>query len=163
MKMKNTALTWADVENLSLDIIRQMSRSRWQPSYVVGIIGGGLMPATLISQWFNCPLYSLDRNETNAWMAEDAYGHNTEAKNILIVNDINASGMTFQSIVDDWQDGCFPVDETWNNVWNKNVRFAALYDKSTSAFKNVDYSAIEVSLEEVDNWIDFPWDLWWRK
>lgn len=166
-----TKISWPTVEDYSLEIIRQISSSRWQPDYVVGITRGGLVPAMLISQWFDCPMHTLSVRlrdgeedcETNCWMAEDAFGHASEPKNILIVDDINDSGATLNWIISDWRSSCLPNDSRWDSVWNNNVRFATLCDKMTSDFiYNVDYTAREISSDDSDVWWVFPWENWWN-
>lgn len=126
--------------------------------------------------------------ESNLWMAEDAFGYpkaerfvenendigavldaagslleqGDTSKNILIVDDINDSGATFNWIKDDWQSGCLPNDPDWEHVWHNNVRFAVVVNNDASHFKNVDYSAININKAEEDSWIVFPWENWWE-
>jgi hypoxanthine phosphoribosyltransferase len=78
-------------------ICRDIVKSDWRPDYIVGLTRGGLLPAVMISQYFDIKMNSLDISlrdggdcVTNCGMAEDAY----EGKNILVVDDINDTGAT---------------------------------------------------------------------
>jgi hypoxanthine-guanine phosphoribosyltransferase len=98
--------------------------------------------------------------ESNLWMAEDAYN----GKNILIVDDINDTGATFNWIMKDWASGCRPNDEKWKSVWNNNVRFAVLVDNLASKCDvKMDYVGMEINKAERDVWIEFPYEEWWSK
>lgn len=128
--------------------------------------------------------------ESNCWMAEDALGPQSKErlvedqndiagilsaasdlleqgatyKNILIVDDINDSGATFNWIMDDWRHSCFPDDPAWEEVWNENVKFAVLVDNLSSKCNvKMDYVGLEVNKAENDVWVDFPWEDWWTK
>ena len=160
------------VKGLVLDLIKQMYQDTWKPDYIVGINRGGLTPAVMISHFMDLPMYTLDvrlrqhaDTESNLQMAEDAYGEYSndgwESKNILIVDDINDSGATFNWIKEDWESGCYPGDERWNSVWGKNVKFAVLTENLSSEFDGVTYFAEEVNKIEDDVWIVFPWEQWW--
>ena len=81
--------------------------------------------------------------ESNKRMAADAYA----GKNILVFDDINDSGRTFQWIKDDWK-----ID------WGTNVRTAALVDNGASNFGEVDYTALEINKAEKNVWVVFPWE-----
>ena len=120
--------------------------------------------------------------ESNLWMAEDAFGYlpveertdaefeithlpvkgdassYTRRKNILIVDDINDTGKTFQWIQQDWPSVCLPDHERWQSVWNQNVRFAVLHNNESSDFKDVDYAANYINKSEQDCWIVYPWE-----
>lgn len=126
--------------------------------------------------------------ESNLWMAEDAFGYpkqertvddpsdvgsvleaasdllelNDNYKNILIVDDINDSGETFNWIMNDWQSGCLPNDPEWNNVWNVNVKFAVLVDNLSSKCRvKMDFVGREID-KQADDWVVFPYESWWR-
>jgi hypoxanthine phosphoribosyltransferase len=165
------------VKGLVLDLIKQMYQDTWKPDYIVGINRGGLAPAVMISHFTNLPMYTLDvrlrqgsEPESNKWMAEDAYGYDrisyaagmfSSAKDILIVDDINDSGATFNWIKEDWQNSMSPDNERWNDVWGKNVKFAVLTENLSSEFDDVNYFVEEVNKAEDDVWIVYPWEHWW--
>lgn len=176
--MKKIYHTWHDVECQTQEILRQIHADAWQPDYVVGLTRGGLVPANLISQYLGCRMETLKvslrdsaEQESNLWMAEDAYGHrefdthtgDDGRKRILIVDDINDSGATLNWIREDWMSSCFPKDKRWKQVWGDNVRVACLYDNESSKSKlDVAYSAVGINKADKDVWIVFPWEAWWK-
>ena len=177
--MKKIHKTWNDIEGACIDIARQLMRDRWKPDYVVGLTRGGLVPATLLSQFLNVPMHTLHVSlrdhsenslESNCWMSEDAYGYDTNKtypseeprKKILIVDDINDTGATLEWIKQDWQGSCVPKDELWDkHIWHNNVRFAVLTDNQSSS-SDVDYSVWEINKAEEDVWIVHPWEDFWK-
>lgn len=172
--MKKVTVTWQDVEGMCQDIIRQIHLDNWKPDYVVGLTHGGLVPATLISQYLNVPIETLqvrlqiDNNDTqcesNLWMAEDAYGYLDSPKQILIVNDINYTGGKFNWIKQDWEDGCLGHDERWDHVWGKSTRVATLYDNEVSKSElAINYSSVTINKFTEDCQVEFPWENWWNK
>ncbi len=157
--------TWSDTDRAAQSIIMQMYKDEWRPDYIVGLTRGGLPLAVLIShmasirmETLKVKLRDLDDNEdgceSNCWMAEDAY----EGKNILIVDDINDTGATFDWITKDWPAGCLPNDPKWNNVFGKNVRFAAMTENLSSNFELVKYHWDEVNKAEEDVWLVYPYE-----
>ena len=135
-----------------LDIARQMYINDWQPEYIVGINRGGLTPALMLSHFMKLPMYTLDVRlrdgdgpESNTWMAEDAYG--LGYKNILIVDDINDTGDTFNYIIKNFgkEDG--------------RVKFAALIHNTPSKAE-VDYHGYIIDKSKNPAWIVFPWEEW---
>ena len=179
--MNKLKITQREVTGLVGKICRELATGTWRPDYIVGITRGGLIPAVMISQYFNIPLHTLNVSlrdadigpESNLWMAEDALGplskdrtvdNDTTFKNILIVDDINDQGTTLNWIMKDWPSGCCPDDPAWEEVWNNNVKFAVLVDNLASKCDvKMDFVGMEVNKAEKDVWIDFPWEDWWTK
>ena len=163
------------------DILRQMSADNWRPDYIVGITRGGLVPAVLMSHYTGIRMETIDvrlRDSENSpehalWMAADAFGYEQndyydpamghfkkDPPNILLLDDINDTGATFQWIKDDWQAHCLPSDPQWKKVWHHNVRFASIVNNIASPFE-VDYTSIEINKAEDDTWVVFPYEEWW--
>ena len=159
-----------DIQRLVNKLCRDISLSKWRPDYIVGLTRGGVIPAVMISHYFNVPMHSLNVSlrdsdmgpESNCWMAEDAHGYMDSPKRILIVDDINDSGATFNWIKEDWELSCRGEDR-WKHVWGESTRFAVLFENVSSEFGNVTYFAEEINKAEKDVWIDFPWEDWWTK
>ena len=169
--MKKIYVSWEDIQQQTQKIIQQLYIDNWRPNYIVGLTRGGLTPAILISQYTNIKMHTLDvslrdnvNSESNLWMAEDAFGNEYTQKNILIVDDINDTGATLNWIKKDWENGCFPNDHHWNNIWGNNVRVAVLYNNESSKSElSINYSAETINKETNPQWIVFPWEEWWQR
>ena len=159
--IKKHYYSWTDIENMCTNIVKQMYADNWRPDYIVGLTRGGNIPATIISNMLDIRCEAMkvsfrndDRVDTNFWLSRYA----TDS-NILIVDDINDTGATFNWIVNDWEQSCFPKDTHWRNVWCENVRFAVITDNLASDFKfRVNYSCHEVNKSEKDVWLVYPWE-----
>lgn len=165
--MKLITYDWNKTERAVRDIAMGMYKDEWRPDYIVGITRGGLVPAVMLSHMTGIPMHTLcvqlaadglaENTESNCWMAEDAFGYEKDPKNILILDDINRGGDAMEWIMKDWQSGCLPNNEKWDQVWHNNVRFASLLSNPNSIV-DTDYWSEEFSDEE-ENWIEFPWEM----
>ena len=164
-------LTWEDIRTQVSSICRSISADGWRPDYVVGLVRGSTIPATMISHYFAVPMYELKisfrdddgmSNETNCWMPEDAVGYNNgHSKNILIVDDINDSGETLKWLKDDWESSCHSGN-AWKGVWGYNVKFATIVN-NTSSLVLINYAGQSINKKQHDVWVEFPWEDWWLK
>jgi len=166
-KIKRKHYSWDDVHKSAHKIAMKMYNDKWRPDYIVGLNRGGLPISVILSHLLECNHYALDVRlrdghgegpESNLWMAEDAFGYEKEPRNILIVDDINDTGATFNWIKQDWPAGCLPHDPKWDTVWGSNVRFATMCEKTHTKFDGVDYYWDEIDTSEKDTWIVFPWE-----
>ena len=181
--IKKHYYSWQDVERACLSIALQMYNDNWRPDYIVGITRGGNVPATILSNMLSVRCEALkvklrdgepdEQCESNLWMAEDAFGYVdleeqqtlkcrwdiSKRKNILVVDDINDTGATFNWIKQDWESSCLPNEyNAWNSVWANNVRFASLTENLSSSFGLVSYTTHEVNKAEEDVWLVYPWE-----
>lgn len=165
--MKTEKIKHKKFKKLVHDICRQIEASGWKPDYIVGVTRGGVMPALYISHYFNIPMNTLkvalrdhSDTETNCWMSEDAH----DGKNILIVDDINDTGATFNWIMEDWRSTCLPNEDKWDTkIWNHNVKFAVLVDNLSSKCNvKMDFYGMEINKAEDDVWIVYPWEEFWK-
>jgi hypoxanthine phosphoribosyltransferase len=163
MMIKKHIYDWTDVERMVTHIITEMYNDNYRPDYIVGLTRGGLVPAIMMSNRTGIPMYTLDvrlrdrdglqiKTESNEWMPTDAFN----GKNILIIDDINDSGATFNWITNDWASK-YP-DADIQKIWDNNVRFAVLTENMSSEFGNVRYQAHEVNKAEKDVWLVYPWE-----
>lgn len=179
--MKKTHIKNRDFRSMVSKLGRKIASSSWQPDYIVGITRGGLYPALLLSHYLEVPMHTLSVQlrdseigpESNLWMAEDAFGYQSKEdlpgssnpalrKNILIVDDINDSGETFNWIINDWKSSCMPNHSAWDDIWNHNVKFAVIVDNLSSKCNlKMDFASMEINKNENPEWIVFPWEEWW--
>jgi hypoxanthine phosphoribosyltransferase len=166
--MDKRKISFQEFQNHIAKICRDITLSEWRPELVVGIGRGGLLPAVMISHYFGVKMNSLDISlrdggdtVSNLGLAQDAF----EGQRILVVDDINDTGATFNWLMDDWRGSCLPDEKRWDNlIWNYNIRFAVVFDNLASECRvKMDYCGEEINKAEKDVWIDFPYEEWWTK
>lgn len=180
--MRKKHYSWHDIELMCTELVTSMYNDNWRPDIVVGLTRGGNIPATIISNMLNVQCESIkirlrdnkpgEEQDINCDLARQAFGYISEEKRdtyksrwdtafrkkILIVDDINDSGATFNYLKHQWQQCCYPEEPGWNVVWKNNARFAVLTENLSSNFHNVSYYCDEVNKAEEDVWLVYPWE-----
>ena len=149
--------SWPDIETACEGLFTKICESDFKPDYIVGLTRGGLVPATILSHKYNIPLHTLNISlrdahykERKIWMVEDAL----HSKNILIVDDINDTGKTINTIKSTWEK-TFPGD--WHKIWHNNVRFAVI-DNNLGSEAEVDFLHFVLDKRVNDAWVVYPWE-----
>ena len=140
--MKKIYITNEQVKWYVFELIRKFTVEDAQFDFVVGLSRGGLIPAVMLSHFFDKPFYALNKP------------YDTELPSTgraLIVDDINDTGKTFARVDE-------LLLEKYPNMYKVYV---SLIENTASPFA-VDYSAKEINKEEDPSWIVFPWENWWR-
>ncbi len=95
----------------------------WRPDAIVAVVQGGLVPATHLCHFFDCPLYFIYNDRLLNCPAR--------RRNVLVVDEINDSGSALRRI----RDEVFG-SPTYAHL---DVRYAVLYTRHTTKFR-ADYS-----------------------
>jgi len=143
-----------DMKTDLLDIIRQIEGAKFKPTCILGIARGGVIPATLLSEWYNCPLYTYHlsfRDHTNATSNKDVY-EIIKNKNYspLVVDDICDSGLTLKTIANEM------------SSYMIYPRFAVLINNLGQNVFEPDFTGREINKSENDTWIDYYYETWWK-
>ena len=102
-EIKKNYFTTGQMRNALIQIEDKMVHSNWMPSIILGINRGGCIPGVYLSHRLSVPHEVLDirlRDHTtkpDLRALEKAFAWQ---KKILIVDDINDTGETFQYILD---------------------------------------------------------------
>ena len=151
--MKKKHYSWNDLERAATSICLQMYNDNWRPNYLVGITRGGLPLAVMISHLANIPMFTakVSKRDGNTVQIDPQIRKDVRlGADILVVDDINDSGNTFQIIWDE-----LGLDEIDPSV----VRFAAMTENLSSEFGNVSYHWDEVNKAEDDVWLVYPYEV----
>lgn len=145
MEKVKTNRSWKDIDD-NIDVIRfKLGRSRYDT--ILGLARGGMIPATVLSYKLECNNLQQLGVRTRDVESIQYYGSPNLTGHVLIVDDINDSGLTFSS-VDDYIKHHFDHNEI------KSVTYCSLYQRYNSKFKTGVYGEVI----ENDDWLVFPWD-----
>lgn len=154
-KIEKRYISQDEIKSYLLNIVSMMFRDDFKPDIVVGVTRGGLWPAMMLSHYLGIKMHTIDVRLRDGDIQENAKYLKSEmlkGKKILLMDDINDTGATYQWIKNDWN-----VDY---DSEKSNVKFAALIDNVPSEFV-VEYSGVEINKEENPEWIVFPYEEWW--
>ena len=138
----------ADVRTLATAI----GSAAWQPSFLIGIGRGGLVPAVYLSHASGLPTLSCDLSSHVKDFAEDVIirlaARTRAGERLLFVDDINDSGRTI---------GLLRAMLARADATEGAVRFATLLD-NVSSRSRVDYAARHLDRRVTKDWFVFPWE-----
>ncbi|WP_241212522.1 phosphoribosyltransferase family protein [Sphingomonas sp. ABOLG] len=124
----------------------------WQPTLIVGIGRGGLVPAVYLSHAAGLPMASYDLSAQTPQAGDDLLtrlaARTRDGERLLFVDDINDTGRTL-GLLRTW------LDEA--GAQPGSVRFATLLDNEVSA-QQVSYRARVIDRRVVKDWFVFPWE-----
>jgi len=132
-----------DVKKYVSAIINQMARASFRPYVVIGLARGGIVPALLVSHYFDCECYIRNKEET-------LFDVEFPQRSILVIDDINDSGNTLTAV----------NHELYQDLELRDIKYATLINNESSSF-TVDFSGIDFNRLEQSDWFDFPWEKWW--
>jgi uncharacterized protein len=137
------------MRNALIQIEDQMVHSNWIPDIVLGINRGGCIPGVYLSHRLKRPHEVLDvrlRDHTATPNLDVLEKLAQKQNKILIIDDINDTGATFQYILNKFGKP-------------KNIKFAAVINNKPSPVQ-MDYRGYEINKDENPQWIVFPWEEW---
>ena len=150
--MSNIYYTYRDFADDIHSLIRQFEAANYQPEHIVGVVRGGLPLGVHLSNYYDIPMTTIlwqTRDGGNKQYDMDVVNETIlrERKQVLLVDDINDSGLTFTELLDVW---CHHDGETIKQY----LKTACLITKSISTF-TVDF---EAEAMDTPDWIVFPWE-----
>jgi hypoxanthine phosphoribosyltransferase len=144
--------SYADVTAMVQQLIVEIEASNWEPEIIVGVSRGGLLPAILLSNHFECPMQPLvwsaknpSGNECNCWLPADAIA----GKHTLIVEDIIDTGETIKQIIEDWNSSVHKHID-----WDSVVKVACLHKRNATEFMPAYVAHV---LDNDDHQV-YPWE-----
>lgn len=148
---QKTTYSWDDFDKDCLNIEQQLKSNHWSPDFIVGVKRGGLIPAIKLSHIFNKPLIMMscqlrDSKDTEVRLYE--VEELPKDKNILIVDDICDSGITFSQIT---------IALISNGFDLNNIKTCSLIFNTAQNFL-IDYFGRSIDRTQDDSWILFPWE-----
>lgn len=133
-------------------VAEALRRDEWHPDHIVGIGRGGLVPAVYLSHRTGISLLSVDYSSGVPSFADELMEKlavtTREGRTILLVDDINDSGGTIDTLRKSLLD---------HGAVAECVRAAVLIDNVRSTAR-VDYRSRTIDRASDKRWFVFPWE-----
>ena len=124
----------------------------WQPTYIIGVGRGGLVPAVYLSHATGLPALSCDLSSHIKDFADEVLvrlaARTRTGERLVFVDDINDSGRTI---------GLLRTALADAGAVEGSVRFATLLDNIVSG-QRVEYRARTIDRTVTKDWYVFPWE-----
>ena len=149
--MQKTYYTNLQMRKALVQIEDKLVHDMWMPNIILGINRGGCIPGVYLSHRLKKEHAVIDVRlrdhaaKPNLSVLEREFAFQ---KKILIIDDINDTGATFQYIID-------------NFGRHDRIKYAAVINNRPSPVK-IDYYGYEIDKNENPQWVVFPWENWWE-
>jgi len=156
-------------ENIKYDIIflaKNILESDIKFDAIIALCGGGLVPARLLRNHLDIPIYCLNiklyncNNEITGkpkiiqWLDNDIID-SLQNKNILIVDDLDDTGSTLHYVTNFIENGY----KSYMPIKYKNLGVAVLYNKLKNKKSRIDIKYPYYKVFDIDDkWVVFPWE-----
>jgi len=142
-------IDWAYVDNWVNKLAELIRENEIKYDYIVALGRGGLIPGAMLSYKLGIKnLQNLGintRQEDGKYLETLVYQRPTISGNVLVVDDINDSGKTFEA-VDSLISKEYSVDQ---------LTYCSIVKRYSSTFAKDTIQAVDTS---IDDWFVFPWD-----
>ncbi len=145
--MKKSIYSINEMHNAIKQIVEQINISGFNPEVIVSINRGGCIPGVYLSHFLNKPHKMIDIKSLND-NSKNEFPFLQKNKPMLIIDDINDTGKTFDLVKKIFKDSDF------------EIRFAALINNISSKTK-IDYHGQLIDKSDNPFWYVFPWENWW--
>ena len=165
MSQKKIYLTYKDIDEDTKLLAKNILNSSIRYDAIIAISGGGLIPARIIRNYINIPIYCVniktynEKNEQNndvkivQWLGKNEIAELSN-KNVLFIDDLDDTRNTLQWIIK------LINDENEELNCNK-VGFGLLYNKiKQKSYIIPDEFQYYTAKEIEDKWVVFPWEIY---
>jgi hypoxanthine phosphoribosyltransferase len=136
-----------------------MAHDSYHPDVVIGPGRGAYPFGVMLSHYFEVPFEAFRWQTRDGVLQDESTLKHILDKhqndNILLIDDINDTGLTLLSIDD------FAFKWATDEVVDIKLKYATLLSKSTSLFEQVEFYARELT-PDYDPWVVFPYEQWWN-
>jgi hypoxanthine phosphoribosyltransferase len=142
-------IDWAYVDNWVNKLAELIKETEIEYNYIVALGRGGLIPGAMLSYKLGIKnLQNLGintRQEDGKYLETVVYQRPAISGNVLVVDDINDSGKTFEA-VDSLITKEYSIDK---------LTYCSIVRRYSSTFTKDTIQAVDTS---IDDWFVFPWD-----
>lgn len=142
------------IDDLNVDlksIIKEIETVSYSPELVLSINRGGCIPGIYLSHYFKVPhkVINIQLRDGDGNIEVDLNKkYLTNKKRILVVDDINDTGKTFEEI------------KKITTKIDCEIKLCALIDNVQSTQK-IDFRGKSINKSTDPLWYIFPWENWW--
>lgn len=142
-------IDWAYVDNWVNKLAELIKETEIEYNYIVALGRGGLIPGAMLSYKLGIKnLQNLGintRQEDGKYLETVVYQRPAISGNVLVVDDINDSGKTFEA-----------VDSLITKEYSTDkLTYCSIVRRYSSTFTKDTIQAVDTS---IDDWFVFPWD-----